>query len=61
MLKKKNINGNAIKSTLHYDWFYITDDESILKWPKIINGNIVESTLHYDVESTSLLLNQLLN
>jgi len=61
-LKNKiKINGNAIESTLHYDWFYITDAESILKLTKIINDNIVESTLHYDVESTSLLLNQLIN
>jgi len=32
---------------LHYDWFYITDAESILKLTKIINGIIVESMLHY--------------
>jgi len=54
-------NGNAIESMLQYDWFYITNAESILKLTKIINSNIVQSTLHYDVKSTSLLLNQFLN
>jgi len=33
-VEKKKINGNAIESTLHYDWFYITDADSILKLTK---------------------------